>query len=66
MYRILKYGFITMFKLYNRISIEGAENIPAGACLWAPNHRSYIDTPIQAIVPARLRFIFPSPSSNTR
>lgn len=57
MYRILKYGFITMFKLYNRISIEGAENIPAGACLWAPNHRSYIDTPIQAIVPARLRFM---------
>jgi len=57
MYRILKYGFITMFKLYNRISIEGVENIPAGACLWAPNHRSYIDTPIQAIVPARLRFM---------
>ncbi len=57
MYRILRYGFISLFKLYNRITIEGVENIPNGACVWAPNHRSYIDTPIQAIVPARLRFM---------
>mgnify|MGYP002640113342 CR=1 FL=1 len=57
LYRILRYTFIAMFKVYNRISIEGVENIPTGACLWAPNHRSYVDTPIQAIVPARLRFM---------
>ncbi len=57
LYKILRYGFITIFKLYNRITIEGTENIPEGACVWAPNHRSYIDTPIQAIVPARLRFM---------
>ena len=57
LYKILRYGFIGIFKLYNRITIEGTENIPSGACIWAPNHRSYIDTPIQAIVPARLRFM---------
>ena len=57
LYKILRYGFISLFKVYNRISIEGVENIPEGACVWAPNHRSYIDTPIQAIVPARLRFM---------
>jgi 1-acyl-sn-glycerol-3-phosphate acyltransferase len=57
LYRIMRYGFIGLFKVYNRITIEGTENIPEGACVWAPNHRSYIDTPIQAIVPARLRFM---------
>jgi 1-acyl-sn-glycerol-3-phosphate acyltransferase len=56
-YKLLRYGFIGLFKVYNRITIEGTENIPAGACVWAPVHRSYIDTPIQAIVPARLRFM---------
>ena len=57
LYKILRYGFISLFKVYNRITVEGAEHIPDGACVWAPNHRSYIDTPIQAIVPARLRFM---------
>ena len=57
LYKVMRYGFIAIFKVYNRITIEGVENIPDGACVWAPNHRSYIDTPIQAIVPARLRFM---------
>lgn len=57
LYKILRFGFIGLFKVYNRITIEGTHNIPQGACVWAPNHRSYIDTPIQAIVPARLRFM---------
>ena len=57
MYRLLKYLLWGVFKLWNRITIEGVENIPAGACVWAPNHRSYIDTPLQACVPRRLRFM---------
>lgn len=57
LYNLLRFGFIGLFKVYFRITVEGQENIPAGACVWAPNHRSYIDTPIQAIVPARLRFM---------
>ena len=57
MYRLLKYLLWGVFKFWNRITIEGVENIPAGACVWAPNHRSYIDTPLQACVPRRLRFM---------
>ena len=57
MYRLLKYLLWGVFKIWNRVTIEGAENIPSGACVWAPNHRSYIDTPLQACVPRRLRFM---------
>jgi 1-acyl-sn-glycerol-3-phosphate acyltransferase len=57
MYRILKYLLWLFFKVWNRVTIEGIENIPKGACVWAPNHRSYIDTPLQAAIPARLRFM---------
>ena len=56
-YRILKYLLWGVFRLWNRISVEGADNIPDGACIWAPNHRSYIDTPLQAAIPRRLRFM---------
>lgn len=57
MYRVLKYLLWLFFKVWNRVTIEGVENIPKGACVWAPNHRSYIDTPLQAAIPARLRFM---------
>lgn len=56
-YRALKYLIWGVFKFWNRITIEGQENIPEGACVWAPNHRSYIDTPLQSCVPRRLRFM---------
>lgn len=56
-YHSTKWAFVVLFKVLFRISIEGQENIPDGACVWAPNHRSYIDTPVQAIVPRRLRFM---------
>ncbi len=57
MYRLLKYLLWGVFKIWNRITVEGIENIPDGACVWAPNHRSYIDTPLQASIPRRLRFM---------
>ena len=56
-YRLLKYLLWGVFKIWNRITVEGAENIPDGACVWAPDHRSYIDTPLQACIPRRLRFM---------
>jgi len=56
-YRFLKYLLWGLFKVWNRITVEGVENIPDGACVWAPNHRSYIDTPLQACIPRRLRFM---------
>lgn len=56
-YRFLKYLLWGLFKVWNRITVEGVGNIPDGACVWAPNHRSYIDTPLQACIPRRLRFM---------
>ncbi len=56
-YQVLKYLVWAIFKVWNRVTIEGQKNIPDGACVWAPNHRSYIDTPLQACVPRRLRFM---------
>ena len=45
--------------IYTRMSVEGRERLPAdGAYLFAPSHRSYIDTPIAAAVQRRrMRFM---------
>lgn len=46
-------------KVYTRMSVEGREHLPTeGAYLFAPSHRSYIDTPISAAVQTRrMRFM---------
>ena len=54
-YCVVKYALLAVFKGWNRISISGTANIPDGPCVWVPNHRSYIDTPIHCVVPARVR-----------
>ena len=54
-YRMLKYPIWGAFKAWNRITVEGLENLPSGPCVWVPNHRSYIDTPIHAAIPAQMR-----------
>ena len=54
-YRIMKYAIWGVFRAWNRISVDGLENLPDGPCVWVPNHRSYIDTPIHAAIPARMR-----------
>lgn len=47
-----------VFKIYFRLSISGKEHIPSeGAFILAPVHRSYLDTPFQAPIPRRLRFM---------
>lgn len=54
-YRIMKYAIWGVFRAWNRISVDGLANLPDGPCVWVPNHRSYIDTPIHAAIPARMR-----------
>ncbi len=55
--RIL-YGFWrhvigTSLRVYTRGTVEGRDNLPAGAFVLAPVHRSYIDTPISTWVQVR-------------
>ena len=54
-YKTAKYLLWGIFRTWNRIAIEGLENMPDGPCVWVPNHRSYIDTPIHAAIPAQMR-----------
>ncbi len=56
-YQTLRLIVKGIFVAWNRISVKGKENIPYGACVWAPVHRSYIDTPIHAALPIRMRFL---------
>ncbi len=62
-YRLL-YRFFRLLtagttKVYTRMTIEGVEHLPAeGGYVFAPSHRSYIDTPIAAAVQTRrMRFM---------
>jgi 1-acyl-sn-glycerol-3-phosphate acyltransferase len=55
--RIL-YGFMrqiigTTLRLYTRGTVDGRENLPEGAFVLTPVHRSYIDTPISTWVQVR-------------
>ncbi len=39
-------AFKVFYKLYNRLSIRGTEHIPNGPCIIAPNHQSFLDSPV--------------------
>ena len=56
-YDVLKYLLWGVFRAWNRITVVDVHNIPDGACVWVPNHRSYIDTPIHSAVPPRVRLM---------
>src|SRR5919205_2267481 len=63
-WELLAYGFVRGFvhltcKLLWRIKVVHAERVPAkGACILAPSHRSYLDTPFLACVTRRrIRFM---------
>ena len=62
-YRLL-YRFFRLLtagttKVYTRMTVEGIEHLPeVGGYVFAPSHRSYIDTPIAAAVQTRrMRFM---------
>jgi 1-acyl-sn-glycerol-3-phosphate acyltransferase len=46
-YAVIRGLVLGVFRIYNRMTFEGRENIPkTGAFIIAPVHRSYLDTPI--------------------
>jgi len=54
----LLYGFFrqiigTTLRIYTRGTVQGRENLPEGAFVLTPVHRSYIDTPISTWVQVR-------------
>jgi 1-acyl-sn-glycerol-3-phosphate acyltransferase len=54
----LLYGFFRLLigstlRIYTRGTVTGAENLPVGAFVLTPVHRSYIDTPISTWVQVR-------------
>ncbi|MFK8025346.1 MAG: lysophospholipid acyltransferase family protein [Ilumatobacter sp.] len=59
----LLYGFFRQIisntlRIYTRGTVEGKENLPEGAFVLTPVHRSYIDTPISSWVQLRrLRYL---------
>ncbi|MFN3254577.1 MAG: lysophospholipid acyltransferase family protein [Ilumatobacter sp.] len=59
LYRVVRLIVSGSTRLYTRMSIDGQERLPAtGGYVFAPVHRSYIDTPISAWVsPRRMRFM---------
>ncbi len=58
-YSIIRAVVCGFTRLFTRLTIEGAEHLPAtGAYVLAPAHRSYVDTPITACVTRRrIRFM---------
>ncbi len=57
-YRTLWCAIFALIKVLFRLRVEGGENIPAGAFILSPVHRSFIDTPIAGMVTSRrLRFM---------
>jgi 1-acyl-sn-glycerol-3-phosphate acyltransferase len=58
-YRVMRFLVTTAIRLYTRLELHGAANIPpTGPFVLAPIHRSYVDTPIAACVTKRrLRFM---------
>lgn len=46
-YPLISRTFRAFFKVYNRLSVKGVENIPAeGPFIIAPNHQSFLDGPL--------------------
>jgi 1-acyl-sn-glycerol-3-phosphate acyltransferase len=57
MYFFVRSVFSFFLRLFSKVTVEGAENIPSsGGCLLTTNHLSYIDPPLILIaVPRRIR-----------
>ena len=42
--------FWLLFRLIFRLRVSGVENVPAGGAIIAPNHQSFFDIPLVAMV----------------
>lgn len=56
-YRFFQVLVLLVGKVWWRLSVEGVERLPDGEFVLAPVHRSYIDTPLMAVVPRRMRYM---------
>jgi 1-acyl-sn-glycerol-3-phosphate acyltransferase len=58
-YRLMRWILVPLLRLYFRVHISGAENIPAsGAAVIVPNHKSFLDSFFLALATKRhLRFM---------
>lgn len=58
LYWFICYLCYLLFRMFYRIEVRGAENIPKGAAIIAPNHVSYLDPPIVgATSPREIHFL---------
>lgn len=58
LYWIARYLFVGLFKVWFRLTVEGTENVPDGAFVLAPVHRSFVDFALVGIVTRRrMRFM---------
>lgn len=58
LYQFFRQTLANTLRLYCRGTVEGQENLPDGAFVLAPVHRSYIDTPISTWVRfKRMRYL---------
>lgn len=56
-YRVVRRLVWSIGRLWWRLSVEGLDRLPEGPFVVAPVHRSYLDTPLMAVIPRRMRFM---------
>ena len=57
-YKAVYHGARAFAEVFSTLEVEGWENVPAGACLFASNHQSMLDPPlIGSSLPREISFI---------
>jgi len=57
-YKAVYHGARSFAEVFSTLEVEGWENVPAGACLFASNHQSMLDPPlVGSSLPREISFI---------
>ena len=57
-YKAVYHGARSFIEVFATLEVEGWENVPAGACLFASNHQSMLDPPLLgSCLPREISFI---------
>ena len=57
-YKAVYHGARSFIEVFSTLEVEGWENVPTGACLFASNHQSMLDPPlIGSSLPREISFI---------